>query len=382
MSLREFTCTGCGNVKKFTVEQAAMIPACMMCGFYGWAARESLITRGVVAHTKDGTPVHGPARTSVIDAKDITIDHLSFKSAIVYSDMPMPEDLVETHDDRVDALTHAFDFEAVNYAKLANQMREVCGPQAKEIVPEVTPAMWSAEVEKRLRQYEDMGFIDKEARVRLLNVPPPEMHVVGRVINTNENGDALVALAINQEPTMNAGQEARLSHEIETASREGLYKIAREFGVLLRSHETDEESRVRLRQAHARRIAAAAENVARAPSNPKERNACCTISCANCGHSNVYPLGHLDPKESTCTHRFRFAPELGRLGALICTTCPLRIDREDLERLNIDPSKRYDHVGNTLADATTKVHDENRDLLSENARLRRQLEALERKTKR
>lgn len=144
---------------------------------------------------------------------------------------------------------------------------------------------------------------------------------------------------------------------------------------------TDEEMRVQLRKRIAQKVAADAERLARTPTNPHSRNIQCTISCANCGHSNVYPLGEMDPKESTCTHRFRFAPELGRMGALICTTCPLRIDREDLDRLNIDPDKRYSREGNALADELTVMLRENRDVMAENARLRRRLESLERKAK-
>lgn len=97
-----------------------------------------------------------------------------------------------------------------------------------------------------------------------------------------------------------------------------------------------------------------------------------TIVCNNCGCADSYPLGKLDPKEGRCIHNFKWDMYSGRRGAMSCSNCTLTIPVESL------PS-RYNPNDNKLADDMQMLKDENVQVLAENARLRRQLEAAARK---
>lgn len=97
-----------------------------------------------------------------------------------------------------------------------------------------------------------------------------------------------------------------------------------------------------------------------------------------CNHVTEYPLGTLDEREGRCAHVFRFDIRKGRYGVVECTNCPLTICAEHLRGIGIHPEKRYDHDGNTLADEAQRLRDENRFVFAENARLRMQVERLER----
>lgn len=108
------------------------------------------------------------------------------------------------------------------------------------------------------------------------------------------------------------------------------------------------------------------------------------VPCARpgCGHTTVYPLGTVDPKEGTCAHEFAFDWNRGARGAFVCRGCKLAVPLTAFSDAGISPEKRYDKKGNELADVATSLEDENRTVLAENARLRRELDTLKRKARR
>lgn len=93
--------------------------------------------------------------------------------------------------------------------------------------------------------------------------------------------------------------------------------------------------------------------------------------CTGCGRADKYPVGELDPTELRCCHSFVFNFARGPSGTFDCVNCPLSIP--------VRAMMHYDRERSRMADAATVVRDENTQLLAENARLRRQVEAASRK---
>jgi hypothetical protein len=92
-----------------------------------------------------------------------------------------------------------------------------------------------------------------------------------------------------------------------------------------------------------------------------------------CNHTTVFPLGTLDPKQGACVHVFVDQGSL--LEGIVCRGCGLKIDREVFHALGyVHAGSPYDGRGNAAADENQKLRDENREVLAENGRLRRQLE--------
>ena len=112
------------------------------------------------------------------------------------------------------------------------------------------------------------------------------------------------------------------------------------------------------------------------------------VKCSKvgCGHMTVQPIGTIDPSKKTCGHRFEFDAVRGNLGALVCMNedCGLVLDATAVRLALIrggvlaDP---YAQRPNRLADDLQTTRDYNRELLVENAKLRRELEQLKRKPK-
>lgn len=110
--------------------------------------------------------------------------------------------------------------------------------------------------------------------------------------------------------------------------------------------------------------------------DPKPPGYMVQVCCQQCNFITKMPLGSTDPKEDRCQHIFDFKHERGFAGALVCRGCGLSINRTDLERASIIP---YTERANALADKMTGLLENNKELLVENAMLRRQIEKLERK---
>lgn len=108
--------------------------------------------------------------------------------------------------------------------------------------------------------------------------------------------------------------------------------------------------------------------------------------CEHCLKYTTVSVGELDPGEARCTHVFVYAPEHGAAGVVACTSCAMRVDMRDLERAlekaGLDPARRYDRNRNHLADCIGRLAGENTELLVENARLRRELEKLDKLARR
>lgn len=95
------------------------------------------------------------------------------------------------------------------------------------------------------------------------------------------------------------------------------------------------------------------------------------------------PACDMPPRGATvvinCDHRLRWDTPRDWLE---CLRCDLKLPSEALAALGLGMRGRYDRKGNAVADTATRLLDENNALLAENARLRRQIEQLERKAKR
>jgi len=103
------------------------------------------------------------------------------------------------------------------------------------------------------------------------------------------------------------------------------------------------------------------------------------ITCTGCGRADDYPLGELDETEAKCTHRFVLDRAAGKCGVLRCACCPLTISRDELLRLDVDLDARYTAAGARVADEAQRLADELKDVLAENAQLRRRVDMLERR---
>jgi len=114
--------------------------------------------------------------------------------------------------------------------------------------------------------------------------------------------------------------------------------------------------------------------------------ACVSVQCPKngCGHVTVMPVGYLNPAEVRCGHIFDFDVRKGKGGALVCRNCTLEVEpslvKDALHKsgMLVDPYARSRSTESIAADATM-LRDENRTLLVENARLRRELEQFKRK---
>lgn len=100
--------------------------------------------------------------------------------------------------------------------------------------------------------------------------------------------------------------------------------------------------------------------------------------CPRCGCAHLIQTGAFDPKEGRCTHS-TMRVDMPRLQ--VSCECGLAIPLHRLHDLKVEPGKRYTHEGNLLADDAQKVRDELRDVLAENAKMRREIEALKRRAK-
>lgn len=104
------------------------------------------------------------------------------------------------------------------------------------------------------------------------------------------------------------------------------------------------------------------------------------VSC-ECGKAWHHPCGTLDPLEGRCSHSFRYDPTIGTQGVISCINCTLKIYMVQLMDQCHELKALYEPERNTLADTMTALKDENREVLAENAKLRRRIEMLERKGK-
>jgi hypothetical protein len=107
---------------------------------------------------------------------------------------------------------------------------------------------------------------------------------------------------------------------------------------------------------------------------------CVSVPCARpgCGHVTVYPTGMMDLAEGRCAHVFDFDPMRSVRGAMVCRGCGIAVDVNALvDSTELD--RRLNGRANGLADKAQALADENKDLLVENARLRRSLEKAGRK---
>lgn len=184
--------------------------------------------------------------------------------------------------------------------------------------------------------------------------------VFGRAPVVYENFDALL-----RRPNDDANVKRELRRRIDALFGEQLSELARVLGFPGRPEETDAELRERLIRA----VGPDADGTK--PTGP-------TISarCPNpvCDRTVVVPVGEVDPREYHCKHVFSWRPELRTHGAFVCRGCLIEVSMRDIQDAGADPGKRYDAAGNTLADAAQALRDENRTVLAENARLRRDLE--------
>lgn len=116
------------------------------------------------------------------------------------------------------------------------------------------------------------------------------------------------------------------------------------------------------------------------PGDSPEPGPVIAVPCTRegCGHVTRYPIGEPVAEQLACAHAFTFDIRAGRMGHFVCR-CGVRVSAETLYDAGKQPEARYTHDGNTLADAAQRVRDENRNLLVENAQLRRELDALKRK---
>jgi hypothetical protein len=92
--------------------------------------------------------------------------------------------------------------------------------------------------------------------------------------------------------------------------------------------------------------------------------------------THYWPIGTTDPAQYRCGHAFEIC--LDKDG-IHCRACDLFISGECLSMLKWMAGHRYSQKGQRLAEDNTRLAEENRDVLADNARLRRKLEALEKK---
>lgn len=91
-----------------------------------------------------------------------------------------------------------------------------------------------------------------------------------------------------------------------------------------------------------------------------------SVTCDNCKHTTVVPLGTLDPKQGACAHVFLKDVQF---GALVCM-CGLRISEETLAAAGFfGPvaiyEGRYSAGANELADKLTTMQDDNSRLTAD-----------------
>lgn len=119
--------------------------------------------------------------------------------------------------------------------------------------------------------------------------------------------------------------------------------------------------------------------IERALGAPKEKGCTVTVPCEKCKHPTVYPLGEPSMRQLVCPHVFDFDNARGVRGLYVCRGCEITISPDDVERA-ADGTLHYSKRANALADKLTAMQDDLTRTLAENATLRREIDALERRS--